>query len=145
MSAPQFFLISLFERCACARRCNKLVVTLAVLLDYAPTHTFLTCTTLSVLFAESAKRLVAGHVHLVTAINTHLPISHHLTFLTFVRFALLRFESGGANLKLQNNIPDPCFNYTTKLHLSQVFGRLQSGSFVTFICSNVAECYVEKF
>ncbi len=28
---------------------------------------------------------------------------------------------------LQNNIPDPCFNYTTKLHLSQVFGRLQSG------------------
>ena len=32
------FLVSLFERCACARRCNKLVVAFAVLLDYAPTH-----------------------------------------------------------------------------------------------------------
>jgi len=47
---------------------------------------------------------------------------------------LLRFESGGANLKLQNNIPDPCFNYTTKLHLSQVFGRLQSGIMLRFVC-----------
>jgi len=32
------FLISLFERCVCTRRCYVLVVALAVLLDYAPTH-----------------------------------------------------------------------------------------------------------
>ena len=73
-SAPQFFLISLFERCTCARRCNKLVVTLTILLDYAPRTTYLTCTTLSVLFAENAERLMPFGWYLILAVATFFPI-----------------------------------------------------------------------
>jgi hypothetical protein len=43
---------------------------------------------------------------------------------------------------LQNNIPDPCFNYTTKLHLSQVFGRLQSGILLRSVGMGVLRLFV---
>ena len=50
---------------------------------------------------------------------------------------------------LQNNIPDPYSNYTTKLHISQVFRGVYRCSIVTFVCyvfgGNVVECYVRKF
>jgi len=69
------FLISLFERCVCARRRYVLIVALAVLLDYAPTHALVVGTTLSVLFAELAERLIPFGRYIVTAVDTFFPVS----------------------------------------------------------------------
>jgi hypothetical protein len=51
-----------------------LVVTLAILLDYAPREALGVGTTLSVLFAEFAERLIPLGRYIVTAVDTLLPI-----------------------------------------------------------------------
>jgi len=64
------FLISLFERCVCARRRYVLVVALAVFLHDAPNHALGVGTTLSVLLAEDAERLIPFGRYIVTAVDT---------------------------------------------------------------------------
>jgi len=104
------------------------------------------------MFAELAERLIPLGGYILTAINTGFPISHDLTFLTFVRLALLRLVGGRKPNSGQSN-PNPSLYYTTKLWICQAFRGVHRRSIVTFcwcggvtfICDNVAECYVKKF
>lgn len=89
-------------------------------------------------------------VRLIFHLRNHYIISNlmlrfpSLTFLTFVRF-----QGRGQNLTTDTISPTHLILYHKVIDMSSVWAMcivtFWGFSFVTFICDNVAECYVLKF